>query len=96
VLPVAGALVGALDGIAAPPCTTTTAPPGAKVTLLVHRPGGAAAVAVAMIAMDSPPRNVPALWLSVIQESWTTAVQATGVLPELRSTMVTLFGSAAR
>lgn len=88
--------VDALDGAEYPPCSVTTAPPGEKVTVLVHSPAGAALVAVAVMASDWPPASVPELWLSVIHESCVTACQAIGVLPELRSTIATLFGSAAR
>jgi hypothetical protein len=54
-----GGLEGAPEGLADPPCSVTTAPPGEKVIVLVHCPAGAALVAVAVMACDCPPPSVP-------------------------------------
>ena len=94
--PDAGGLAGALEGFEDPPCNVTTAPPGEKVIALVHCPAGAALVAVAVMACDRPAARMPELGFSTIHESCDAACQAIGVLPELRNTMVTLFGSASR
>lgn len=59
---VGGALVGCEDGPDVeplPPRSVTTAPPGAKVTVLVHAPDGAALVTEATIVCTCPPASVP-------------------------------------
>jgi hypothetical protein len=65
VLEAGGAVLGGAEpvgGVAVePPCRVTTTPPGAKVTVLVHCPAGAALVAVAVTAADRPGASVPEL-----------------------------------
>lgn len=50
--PDAGGLEGVPEGLAEPPCSVTTAPPGENVIVLVHCPAGASFVAVATMAWD--------------------------------------------
>ena len=88
-----GAPVGAAADC---PVSVTTSPPGEKVTLLVHWPGGAAAVALAVTSVSCPAASVPEDWLSVIHGSAACADQATGAVPVLRIRIVTLFGSPSR
>lgn len=94
---VVGGLVGEVGGaVGVPPCRTTTWFPGAKLTWLVHNPAGAAELASAVIVTLPPPGILPELWLKVIQELCGTALHEIGALPELRSKMATLSGSAER
>lgn len=89
-----GSVVGGAVGI--PPCRTTTWFPGAKLTSLVHSPAGAVEPASAVIVTLPPPGIFPELWLKVIQEFCETALHEIGAVPELRSRMETLSGSAER
>jgi hypothetical protein len=88
--------VGPVVPTGTPPCSVTTIPPGLNTIRAVHRPLGAAEVAVAVTSRLCPGASVPELWLSTSQGTEGDADQDSGPVPVSRKRICTLSGSAER